>query len=61
LQAAAAHTLFVEAARRGSDKAMFQAGLLAQRFGPEGQAAYWFSRAASLGNAEALQRLGQQG
>lgn len=58
-QAAAAHTLFVEAARRGNDDAMFQAGMLAEMFGPEGQAAYWFTRAASLGNSEALRRLGR--
>jgi hypothetical protein len=60
-RAAAAHTLFVEAARRGSDRAMVQAGMLAEMFGPERQAAYWFTKAARLGNSEALRRLGQRG
>lgn len=54
----AAHSLFVEAARRGSDRAMFQAGLLAQALNHQEQAKYWFTRAASLGNEEALGLLG---
>jgi TPR repeat protein len=55
---AAAHTWFVESARRGNDRAMFQAGLLADMLGNQAQATYWFTHAAGLGNQEALQRMG---
>jgi len=58
-KAAVAHTWLVEAARRGSDKAMVQAGMLAELLGPAGQAAYWYTRAASLGNPDAQERLSQ--
>lgn len=60
VQAAEAYIWFVEAARRGSDKAMMQAGDLAALIGPDGQAAYWFSHAAKLGNPDAQQRLSQR-
>jgi TPR repeat protein len=58
-QAAIALNWFVEAARRGNDKAMVQAGMLTEMLGPEGQAHYWFTHAANLGNPQARQRLGQ--
>jgi hypothetical protein len=55
--AALAHTWFVEAARRGSDRAMFQLSQLAEIFGNQGQTSYWLQHAASLGNPEATQQL----
>lgn len=56
--AALAHMWFVEAARRGSDRAMFQLSELAGIFGNQGQADYWLQHAARLGNPEATQQVG---
>lgn len=53
----AAHSLFVEAARRGSDRAMVQAGQLAEHLNHQAQARYWFTHAANLGNEDAVRLL----
>jgi len=52
-----AHAWFVQAARRGSDKAMLQLGELAQTLGNQDQALYWFKHGAARGNPEAVQHL----
>ena len=56
-QAVLAHAWFVDAARHGSDRAMYQLSQLTKALGHHPQAHYWLEHAATLGNPEAKEQL----